>query len=312
MGRLGASGGRGVDTVTHWGYGSHHLLDLDAGELDVSLDLESGDVVGVGAVSEGGETLAVHKDLEGVGLVGDGQIEAHSLLEGVLALALLIAPLVLLEGVANHDLLVATGVEVEGDVAVLAEKVDVESLSLLLDGSEDEEGLADGEAVGDSALVGNGVVLSSPVDVVQVEVSIDGEMRDGGEGESVLEVTELLLVDDDLESVVVGADADVEGVSLLEGVRLALLLAPLAVVEGVHDDLALIEAEGDVERDIVAGEIGRLGVEVDGEALALIDRGSLDDQGLSGLDLLLEQRAVGHGVGLDLSHLDRSVVEKLV
>lgn len=34
-----------------------------------------------------------------------------------------------------------------------------------------------------------------------------------------------------------GADADVEGVSLLEGVRLALFLAPLAVVEGVHDNL---------------------------------------------------------------------------
>ncbi|GMR37740.1 hypothetical protein PMAYCL1PPCAC_07935, partial [Pristionchus mayeri] len=175
---------------------------------------------------------------------------------------------------------------------------------------EDEEGLSDGESVGDSTLVGDWVVLSSPVDVVQVEISIDGEMRDGGERETVLEVAELLLVNHDLESVVVGADADVEGVSLLEGVRLALFLAPLSVVEGVHDDLALIETEGNVERDVVAREIGRLGVEVDGEALALVDGGSLDDQGLSRLDLLLEQRAVGHGVGLDLSHLDRLVVAK--
>ncbi|GMR39380.1 hypothetical protein PMAYCL1PPCAC_09575 [Pristionchus mayeri] len=121
-------------------------------------------------------------------------------------------------------------------------------------------------------------------------------MRNGAERETVFEVVELLLVNHYLESVVVGADADVEGISLLEGVRLALLLAPLVVVEGVHDDLPLIEAEGDVERDVVAGEISRLGMEVDHEALALVDGGSLDDKGLPGLDLLLEQRTVGNGL----------------
>lgn len=46
-----------------------HLLDLDASELDVSLDLESGDVVGVRAVSERGETLAVDEDLQNTLLV---------------------------------------------------------------------------------------------------------------------------------------------------------------------------------------------------------------------------------------------------
>ncbi|GMR39385.1 hypothetical protein PMAYCL1PPCAC_09580, partial [Pristionchus mayeri] len=60
--------------------------------------------------------------------------------------------------------------------------------------------------------------------------------------------------------------------------------------------LALIKAEGDVHRDIITGEICGLGVEIDHETLALRDGGSLDNQGLPGLDLLLEQRTVGNGL----------------
>lgn len=41
-----------------------HLLDLDSGELDVPLNLETGDVVRVNAVSEGGEALAIDVDLQ--------------------------------------------------------------------------------------------------------------------------------------------------------------------------------------------------------------------------------------------------------
>lgn len=37
--------------------------------------------------------------------------------------------------------------------------------------------------------------------MVQVEVSIDRQMRDGGKGQTVLEVTELLLVNDHLKIV---------------------------------------------------------------------------------------------------------------
>lgn len=72
---------------------------------------------------------------------------------------------------------------------------------------------------------------------VQVKVAIDGHVRDAGQGQAVLEFLELLLVAEDDELVIVGADADVEGLSLLEGVALAVFLAPLAVGERVQHDL---------------------------------------------------------------------------
>lgn len=84
--------------------GANNLLDLDSRELDVSGDLESSDVVRVSAVSERGEALSVDVDLEGVLLVGDGQVEADSLFEWDLALALLISPLVGGERVADDVL----------------------------------------------------------------------------------------------------------------------------------------------------------------------------------------------------------------
>ncbi|GMS85611.1 hypothetical protein PENTCL1PPCAC_7786, partial [Pristionchus entomophagus] len=294
-GSLGLSDSLVLDTVTHAGTVGH-LMDLDASELEISLDLEAVDVIGVDAMGERAVRLAVNTDLQALGLVGDVQIEAHSLLEGHLrSLLLLIAPLVLRERVANTSLLVEVGAEHHGDIAVLAEEIEVESLSLLLHGSGHMETLTDGESARDSSLVGNGLVLSSPVDVIEVEVSIDGEMGDGKERESVLEVTELLLIDHDLELLIVCTDTDVKWFALLDRAGLALLLAPLAVAEGVHDDLALIEADGHVERYVVAGEVGGVGVEVDHDSAKGQDRASLDGQGLAGLDLLLEHRTVGHG-----------------
>lgn len=45
------------------------------------------------------------------------------------------------------------------------------------------------------------VVLATPMDMVEVEVSIDGKMSDRGERHTVLVVLELLLVNDDLETI---------------------------------------------------------------------------------------------------------------
>lgn len=77
--------------------------------------------------------------------------------------------------------------------------------------------------------------------------------------------------------------------------------------QGDKTDLALVEANGDVQGHVVAGEVGRLAVEVDGEPgalfllfiifgipLGLVNGRSLDDEGLPGLDLVLEETAVGH------------------
>ncbi|KAF1765324.1 hypothetical protein GCK72_005276 [Caenorhabditis remanei] len=148
-------------------------------EFDVSGDLEPSDVVWIGAMSVRDEALSVDEDLEGVVLVLDDKVESYSLLEWDLSLALLISPLV-------------------GGERVADDKVDVEALGLLLDGSEDKEALSNWKSVGKSAFVWNWVVLSSPVNVVQVEISINGEMRDRRQWKTVLVVLELLVVDDDL------------------------------------------------------------------------------------------------------------------
>lgn len=89
-------------------------------------------------------------------------------------------------------------------------------------------------------------------------------------------------------------DADIEGVSLLDRVALSLFLAPLSVVERVQDDLSLVEANRDVKWHVVSGKVSGLRVKVNGEALRLVDGRSLHDEGLSRLELLLENGAVWH------------------
>lgn len=142
--------------INDWGqFGleGRHLVDLDAGDLDVSLDLETGDVAGVGTVGEGGEGLIVDVDLEVGGFVDDDEVEADSLLEGDLAFPLFVAPFVGLEGVADNVLLIETGVEVKGDVAVLAQQVDVETAGLLLGGTVDDQLLSIWESAGNAAFI---------------------------------------------------------------------------------------------------------------------------------------------------------------
>lgn len=170
----------------------------------------------------------------------------------------------------------------ESNVSVLLEQVDVEALGLLLRHSEHGEGLSGGKALsGESALVWDWlkiidrrlkldhpthIVLATPVNVVDENITVNGEVSDGRERHTVLVLLHLLLIHKDLELGVVGADADVDVVALLVRVRLALFLAPLSLGEGVEDEFALVEADGDVERHIVSGEVSSVAVKVDGEA----------------------------------------------
>lgn len=83
-------------------------------------------------------------------------------------------------------------------------------------------------------------------------------MGDAGERKTVFVFLEFLLVNDDLEFVIVGADADIESFATLDGVALTLFLAPFAVGKRVQDDLSFIESDRNVERDIVSTEVGTL------------------------------------------------------
>lgn len=104
------------------------------------------------------------------------------------------------------------------------------------------------------------------MNVVDKNISVDSEVCDGGEWHTMLVLLHLLLINKDLELGVMGADADVNVVSLLVWVRFALFFAPFSLGEGVEDKFSFVETNGNVEWNVVSGEIGGVGVKVDGEA----------------------------------------------
>ncbi|GMT16904.1 hypothetical protein PFISCL1PPCAC_8201, partial [Pristionchus fissidentatus] len=134
----------------------------------------------------------------------------------------------------------------ECDISVLLEDIEVESLAFLLRHRIHSERLAGHEALSaQPALVGNRVVLSAPVDLGDGDVAVDGEVRDLRERQTVLELLQLLLQ---------------------IRVALSLLLAPLALGEGVEHDLNLVVSHTHVEGHVVAAEVRSRMVEVDGES----------------------------------------------
>lgn len=144
----------------------------------------------------------------------------------------------------------------ESDVSVLLQKIDVELLGLLLRCSVDDESLSWNEPVGgDSALVWDWIVLSSPLDVIENDVSIDGQVRDRVEWNTVLEVLDFLMVDRNLELGVMGTDTDVEVVSLLDWILGTLFFAPSSLGVCVVDDLSLVEADREMKWNVVTGEV---------------------------------------------------------
>ena len=277
--------------------------DLDSGDLNVTSDLETMDVMGLGAVGVGGEALTVDEDLESIFFVADLKVESDGLFERKLSFALLISPFVGEKGVADNGLLVESGVEVESNISVLLQQVDMESLALLLGNAVDDQGLSGGDSFsGDSTFVRHGVVAASPVDVGDEDVSVDGEVADGGERDAVFVFLDFFLVGEDLELVVVSADSEVDVISLLPWVGLSLFLSPLVLGEGVEDEFSFVETDRDVERDVVSGEIGGGSVKIDSETDRIFGSLSLDNQGLSWFEGLGELRSVGDRVVRFESH----------
>lgn len=273
--------------------------DLDSGELDVSLDLESGDVVWIDTMSIRSESLSVDEDLESELFVSNLQIESSETFEWILSLAFLISPFSVDKRVTDDTsrgrlsahksvcLLVETWIEVKSNVSVLLQKIDVELLGLLLRSSVDNKSLSWNQTVGgDSTLVWDWIVLSSPLNMVEDDISVDGQVGDRVEWNTVLEVLDLLMVDRNLELLVMGTDADVEVLSLLDWVLGTLFLAPGSLGVCVVDDLSLVETDGEMKWNIVTGEVRRVLMEIDVESLRLVDGFSSNNESLSGLDAL--------------------------
>lgn len=61
---------------------------------------------------------------------------------------------------------------------VLAQQIHVETLGFLFGGSVNDQLLADSKTVGNATLKRNRVVLASPADMVQVQVTVHGKVGD--------------------------------------------------------------------------------------------------------------------------------------
>ncbi|GMS85620.1 hypothetical protein PENTCL1PPCAC_7795, partial [Pristionchus entomophagus] len=234
---------------------SDGVVDGDGVQFDVSVDIEGLEVGGLSSVHEGGESLAVHEDLQGELLVDDGEVEHFSLLHGQFSVSLLLAPHVVGHGVSHDDSLVETDGELKRVLQVLAKDIDVEALAGGHSG--DVESLA-GDKVGDGR-VGVGEVRASVVEETQLrEISTDRDVIDSIEGLADVELADVLAVGEHVISLVDDSDAQVKVLVGLQGVIDALLvLAPVAVQERVVDELGVEEALVEADRE-VEGHIGIL------------------------------------------------------
>lgn len=283
-------------------------MDLDSSDLDVSSDLKAVDLVWLESVSVRSEALAVHQNLESVFLILDFEIESGRLFEWNLSFTLLVAPFVGNQAVSDDSLLIESRIEVKSDVSVLLEQIDVESLALLLGHAVDDKCLTRGQAlVGESALVWHRVVFATPVDVRDQDISIDGEVSDRRQRHAVLVLLQFLLIAEDLELAVVSTNSDVDIVTLLPRVRLSLFLAPFSLREGVADDLALVESDGDVQRHVMAGEVCLSAVQIDREADRVLSGLAFHDERLTGLKGLGQSRAVWNRIVGFEGHLFKSL-----
>jgi hypothetical protein len=119
----------------------------------------------------------------------------------------------------------------------------METLALLLGSSIDQQGLSWSQTFSwDSGLIWDWIVFSRPRDMSHKDISIDREMADGREWNSVLVLLDFLLVSSDGElnicnsliirienyngaySIIVSSNAKVNIVAFLVRIRLAFLL----------------------------------------------------------------------------------------
>ena len=102
----------------------------------------------------------------------------------------------------------------EGNIPVLLQQIDMESLALLFGSTIDDQSLAGSNTfTGDTGFIWDWVITTTPMNVGDEDIPIDGEVRDGGEGNSMFVFLDFLLISKDLEFAVMGADSEVDVIS---------------------------------------------------------------------------------------------------
>ncbi|GMT31614.1 hypothetical protein PFISCL1PPCAC_22911 [Pristionchus fissidentatus] len=134
----------------------------------------------------------------------------------------------------------------EGDTTAPLGNVHIKSTAVHVGHSLNGERLAGRETLpGQAILVGNRVVLSSPVYLGDAHVSLNREVRDLRQRQAMRELCQLLL---------------------LIGTARSLLLSPRALEESVEDDLSLVVSHTNVEGYVVIVASGSGVTEVDRES----------------------------------------------
>jgi len=160
------------------------------------------------------------------------------------------------------------------------QQVHLEPLGLLVGHSGDEELLARRETAFDASLIGHRIIFSAPTNAVQLNFSSYEEMINRIQRLAIFEIGQIFLVGKYLEVVVVRADSQIEGFSLLEGFLLFLLFAPSPVSEGVENGVLLLLSEADMQWGVVLSVL-RSRQQIDVETVSGLQ--SVDDYGLTGL-----------------------------
>lgn len=206
--------------------------ELDSSHFDLSIDSEP-DVVAnwiLSPVLESAEAFPIDEDLDGEVLVDNGQIESDVLLERELALPFLRIPESIAMRVADDLLLLEPWVEVEQDVLIASNQIERPAIATWDSVQVDPLTLL--QVTGWEASLPRQLVESaSPVDSVEGEISTDGQVLDGLEWQTMLELVNLLVVSRDLQHLIEDSDPKVKVLAGMERQRLALFFSPCTVLE---------------------------------------------------------------------------------
>jgi len=206
------------------------MRDLHAGDLNSTLDTQGLVImVGVCAVSESAQSLAIQEDLKRVWLVLNGQVEADLLLEGECSLTLLVAPATALAAVSHYLFFAEAWIEVEEYIAVVGEEIHAE---VSLGHSVHVDSLARFQvSIVEVSLERVVEVSPTPMHALQGHISLDLQVIHSGYILTMLEIRQVFLIGGYLVFVLVHADANVKWLTLLERVRMTLFLSPFTAVK---------------------------------------------------------------------------------
>jgi len=193
------------------------VADFDGRDFDITDDLQRL-IVAIGVRSsmrERPNSFTVEEDLDRVGFIVNGQIEASSLLERETSLTLLIAPITVVLSVAYDVLFAESWVKVKQSVfaiqsnevhaeITLRHTIDVDSLSRSQESSVE------------LSVEGDLEIATTPMHSSEDNITSDLQIVDGGVRVSMLEVGKMFLICRDFVLVVMHSDSQIELLVLVE------------------------------------------------------------------------------------------------